>query len=195
MEVVVVSLANIAVQSGTSHVALVGGRVAVIRLAQPADADRVRALHEACAPQTLRDRYLGAPPRLTVAELATLTSPPGGCALVACAGRADGELLGMAQVAGGLPVAEIAVLVRDDHQGRGLGTILARRAMDAAIDLNYQEMVAFGSASNGGLCRLLVRLGLRSFARYDGSMLMLRAPLTASAPSGSPELQRPLAVR
>jgi GNAT superfamily N-acetyltransferase len=194
VEVVVVSLANIAVPCGTTHVALVGGRVAVIRVAQPGDADRVRALHEACDPHTVRERYLGAPPRFTPADLATLISPPGGCALVACAGRVDGELLGMAQVAGGLPVAEIAVLVRDDHQGRGLGTILARRAMDAAIDLNYQEMVAFGSAGNGGLCRLLVRLGLRGYARYDGSMLTLRAPLVAAAPAGWAELERRLAI-
>ena len=196
VEVVVVSVTNIAVQSGTTHVALVGGKVAVIRVALPEDADRVRALHEACAPHTVRERYLGAPPRLTPAELATLIAPPGGCALVACAGRADGELLGMAQVAGGLPVAEIAVLVRDDHQGRGLGTILARRAMDAALELNYSEMVAFGSAGNGGLCRLLIRLGLRAYARYDGSMLTLRAPLTATvAPSIPSQLERSLAVR
>jgi GNAT superfamily N-acetyltransferase len=172
VEVVVVSLHN-----GTAHAALVGGQVAVVRPAEPADADRVRALHEACSAQALRDRYLGSPPRLTGSALAALLTPAGGCALVACAGRADGELLGMAQTCGGLPVAEVAVLVRDDYQGRGLGTILARRAMDAASQLGYTEMVVFGAAGNTALARLLIRLGLRSYARYDGSMLVLRAPL------------------
>lgn len=177
--------ANIAVSSGTSHVALVGGRVAVVRLAGDADADRVRALHLACEPRTLRDRYLGSPPRLTASALAVLLTPPGGCTLVACARRADGELLGMAQVAGGQPVAEIAVLVRDDHQDRGLGTILARRAMDAAILLGYREMVAYGGAGNTGLARLLIRLGLRKHARFDGSMLTVRAPLGVEPTAGA----------
>jgi len=172
-----------------THAALVGGRVAVIRVAGPADGDRVRGLHDACEPRTLRDRYLGATPRLTEGVLSALLRPPGGCALVACAGRADGELLGMAQVAGGLPVAEIAVLVRDDEQGRGLGTILARRAMDAAMGLGYREMVVFGAAGNSRLVRLLIRLGLRPYTRYDGATLTVRAPLTPASVIGAPPLQ------
>jgi GNAT superfamily N-acetyltransferase len=186
---------NSSIQSGPTHAALVGGRVAVIRVAEPGDADRVAALHEACQPRTLRDRYLGAPPRLTDAVLSTLLHPPGGCALVACAGRADGELLGMAQIAGGLPVAEVAVMVRDDHQGRGLGTILARRAMDAAMALGYHEMMVFGAAGNSALVRLLIRLGLRQHARYDGAMLTARVPLTPASVLGAPQpLARPLVV-
>lgn len=179
------SLTNIAVQSATSHVALVGGQVAVVRVAEPADADRVRALHEACDPRTLRDRYLGPPPRLTGLALDTLLAPPGGCTLLACAHRADGEVLGMAQVAGGLPVAEVAVLVRDDQQGHGLGTILARRAIDAATAIGYQEMVVFGQSGNTGLARLLIRLGLRQYGRYDGSMLVARVPLGERALTGA----------
>lgn len=162
----------------TAHVALVGGQVAVVRPAEPSDFDRVRAMHEACSAQSLRDRYLGSPPRLTDAALVSLLQPPGGYALVACAGRASGEIIGMAQAAGGLPVAEVAVLVRDDHQGHGLGTILARRAMDGAAELGYREMVVYGAAGNTALARLLIRLGIRSYARYDGSMLVVRAPLS-----------------
>jgi GNAT superfamily N-acetyltransferase len=177
------SRASLAIQSRTTHVALVGGQVAVVRSAERTDADRVRALHEACSARALRDRYLGSPPRLTASALAALLQPPGGYALVACAGRADGELLGMAQAGGGLPVAEVAVLVRDDHQGRGLGTILARRAMSGAAHLGYREMVLYGAAGNNALARLLIRLGLRPYARYDGSMLIVRAPLGAETPS------------
>jgi GNAT superfamily N-acetyltransferase len=195
LEVVTVSQAKIPAQAGRTHVALVGGRVAVVRAAEPSDADRVRTLHQACEPHTLRDRYLGSPPRLTDSALATLLAPPGGCSLLACGGRADGELLGMVQVAGSVPVAEIAVLVRDDHQCRGLGTILAQRAMAAALSLGYREMVVFGAAGNAGLMRLLSRLGLREFVRYDGSVLTLRAPLGVDLLGGAPTRAGFLALR
>lgn len=163
--------------SGPAHAALIGGCVSVIRVAQRSDADRIRRLHDACSTESLRGRYLGAPPRLTDSTVNALLDPPGGCALIACAARPDGEPLAMAQVGGGLPAADIAVLVRDDYQGRGLGTILASRAMSAALELGYPELVVYGASGNVGLSRLLIRLGLRAYARYDGSMLVVRAPL------------------
>jgi GNAT superfamily N-acetyltransferase len=163
--------------SRPAHAALIGGCVSVIRVAQRSDADGVRRLHDACSAEALRDRYLGAPPKLTGSTVRALLDPPGGCGLIACAARPDGEPLAMAQVGGGLPVAEIAVLVRDDYQGRGLGTILASRAMSAAVELGYREMAVYGASGNARLSRLLIRLGLRAYARFDGSMLVVRAPL------------------
>jgi GNAT superfamily N-acetyltransferase len=164
-----------------THVALVGGRVAVVRRANRTDIDGVRRMHFACSSDTLRDRYLGSPPILSGAEWPELLDPPGGCALVACAGRGDGEVLGLAQVFGRRPVAEIAVIVRDDHQRRGLGTILARRAIDAAMALAYDDMVAYGVAGNAGISRLVRRLELRSQVRCVGSIVTVRAPLGAAA--------------
>jgi GNAT superfamily N-acetyltransferase len=161
-----------------AHVALVGGRVAVIRRATRADIVGARGLHLKCGPETLRDRYLGAPPGLADADLAGLVDPPGGCALVACAGT---EVIGLAQVFGGPPVAEIAVLVRDDHQQRGLGTMLARRAVDAAAALGCRDMVAYGVAGSPRLSRLLGRLELRSQLRCEGPMMTLRAPISGGA--------------
>jgi GNAT superfamily N-acetyltransferase len=161
-------------------VALVGGRVAVIRRATRADLVGVRGLHLACSAETLRERYLGAPPGLADKDLFGLIDPPEGCALVACAGRASGEILGLAQVFGGPPVAEIAVLVRDDHQQRGLGTMLARQAVDMAAALGCRDMVAYGMAGSSRLSRLLGRLELRSQLRCEGPMMTLRAPIASS---------------
>jgi GNAT superfamily N-acetyltransferase len=179
MEVIAMSqpLAS-GVENGPAHVALVGGRVAVIRRATAADVPGVRGLHLACGADTLRDRYLGTPPALTDADLAALIDPPGGLALIACAGRPDGDVLGLAQVFQGPPVAEIAVLVRDDHQQRGLGTMLARRAVEAAAALGCRDMVAYGIAGSSRLSRLLGRLELRSQLRCEGPMMTLRAPIT-----------------
>jgi GNAT superfamily N-acetyltransferase len=163
--------------AGPAHVALVGGRVAVIRRAGRPDLPGIRGLHLACGPETLRDRYLGSPPALTDAALLALAEPAGGCALIACAGRSPGEVIGLAQVFHGPPVAEIAVLVRDDHQQRGLGTMLARRAVEAAAAMGCRDMVAYGVAGSSRLSRLLGRLELRSQLRCEGPTMTLRAPL------------------
>jgi GNAT superfamily N-acetyltransferase len=176
---------------GPTHVALIGGRVAVIRAARLTDAAGVRALHLACSPATLRDRYAGAPPRLTASDVTALLHPTNGCTLVACAGRADGEVLGVAQVIGGPPVAELAILVRDDAQGRGLGTILGGKAVDAALARGCSELIAYGSAANPRPMRLLRRLGLRAHARYDGATVTLRASLL---PDSAPLVKADLSV-
>lgn len=180
-----------ALDSGPAHVALVGGRVAVIRAARLSDTAGIRALHLACTPDTLRNRYVGAPPRLTAASVSALLRPVNGCTLVACAGRGDGELLGVAQVIGGPPVAELAVLVRDDAQSRGLGTILGGKAVDAALASGCSEMVAYGVSGSTQVTRLLRRLGLRGHTRYDGATFAVSAALQ---PEPAAELRPGLSV-
>jgi len=159
------------------YVALSQGRVVLLRVAAPDDAAAVAELHGRCGPRTLHDRYLGPAPRLTQGTLAALLSPPGGCALVAETAR--GEVVAVAQVSarGAAPVADLAVLVRDDHQRLGLGTALLRHAAGVAASLGYQELVASGSADNPRLVRLLLTLGLGPYARVADGLLTVRAPL------------------
>jgi GNAT superfamily N-acetyltransferase len=79
--------------------------------------------------------------------------------------------------------------VRDDAQGRGLGTILGGKAVEVALARGCSEMVAYGSAGNPRLLRLLSRLGLRGHARYEGASVTVSASLGVdSAGVSRPEL-------
>src|SRR5690606_16167709 len=56
-------------------------------------------------------------------------------------------------------VAEVALLVEDRWQGRGLGSILARTLVRETRDLGYAEVRTSTLADNVRMRRLLVSLG------------------------------------
>ena len=157
-----------------AHAALVGGAVVAIRPASHRDAEAVAELHRRSTPGSLRDRYLGTcPPGLGDPDKC-LDAVPGSCTLVAFSGF---RLIGVAQVTGHVPVADVGVLVREDHRKRGLGAILTRHALHVAYLLGHQEAVAFGGPENRALRAMLHRLGLESRTRYTGDLLVTRIPL------------------
>jgi GNAT superfamily N-acetyltransferase len=161
-----------------AHAALRGGAVVAIRPALPRDADAVADLHRRTTPASLRDRYLGATPPGLCEPAQCLEAVPGSCTLVAFSGF---RLVGVAQVTGHVPVADIGVLVREDHRKRGLGAILTRHALHVACELGHQEAVAFGGPENRALRAMLHRLGLESRTRYTGDLLVTRIPLPYQA--------------
>ena len=171
-----------------THAALVGGAVVAIRPARAKDADAVADLHTRATPASLRDRYLGAPPPGLCDPEGCLDAVPGSCVLVAFSGF---RLVGVAQVTGHVPVADVGVLVREGHRRRGLGTILTRHALHVAHVLGHREAVAFGGPENQALRAMLHRLGLEGYTRYTGDLLVTRIPLPYQA---EPPLVEPGAV-
>lgn len=157
-----------------AHAALVGGAVVAIRPARPRDATAIADLHQRSTPGSLRDRYLGMPPPALNDPDECLAAVPGSCTLVAFSGF---RLVGVAQVTGHVPVADIGVLVREDHRRRGLGAILTRHALHVAYVLDHREAVAFGGPENQALRAMLRRLGLEGRTRYTGDLLVIRVPL------------------
>jgi GNAT superfamily N-acetyltransferase len=76
-----------------------------------------------------------------------------------------------------VPVADVGVLVRDDHRRRGLGAILSRHALHVASVLGHSEAVAFGGPENQALRAMLRRLRLEGCTRYTGDLLVTRIAL------------------
>jgi GNAT superfamily N-acetyltransferase len=171
------SLVHVAAPVQPAYVALPNGRVVVIRPSEPADAAAVAVLHSRCGPRSLHDRYLSPPPRMTSALLRSLVSPTGGCALVAV--TRSGDIVGMTQVAAGDEVgdADIALLVRDDHQHAGLGSLLARHSIRTAVSLGFTDLTATGLSTNARLVRMLGHLGLARYLRASDGFVHLRVPL------------------
>jgi GNAT superfamily N-acetyltransferase len=175
------SVVHVAAPVQPVYVALPKGRVVVVRPAEPSDSAAVAVLHSRCGPRTLHDRYLCPPPRVTSTTLRALVSPDGGCALAAV--TKSGDIVGLVQVEAAREpgTADMALLVRDDYQRVGLGSLLARHGIRTALAMGFTDLTSRGTASNARLVRMLVRLGLGPYLRTDERYVQLRVPLADAA--------------
>jgi RimJ/RimL family protein N-acetyltransferase len=166
-------------------VQLTDGVEVVLRAATAADAPLVAALHARCSPQTRALRSLPTRPVLTAAVLQRLIGADGSTSMLAVTPD-GGAAIGLANLIRATPgTAEIALLVEDAWQGRGVGTALARNLIELARAEQLTEIVAVSQVGNGALTRVLRRAGLRPRGRLEGGALRVRATLPASEPQAS----------
>ncbi|MFE0692059.1 GNAT family N-acetyltransferase [Streptomyces xiamenensis] len=149
----------------------------------PGDLAAARELHARCSPQTLRERYHGVRDAEEADRLLPhLLSPRFGHG-VAARDR-DGTLAGLGHLLwdGEGDEVELALLVPDGRQRRGVGTALLRRLLTLAAGAGYTEIYAVTSpcgSGEHGLSALLRASGL-TVGRYpDGETVVLCAPLAA----------------
>ncbi len=137
------------------------------------DRDAFSAWFGRLSDESRRRRFLGPKPRLSARELTYLTEVDhvSHTALVAVDG--DGQLIGEARYATSKPgdrIADFAVTVADEWQGRGVGTRLAARVIEAARANGMTRLTAMTLWDNTAAIALLHRLGFLR-AGYDGDAL------------------------
>ena len=159
-----------------------GTRV-TIRLARPEDAEAVAEMHSRSSEQTRYQRYFAPISEWRGDQLRRLAGGHRGATLVAQDAR--GIIVGLGNVfpdrPGDTVAAEIAVIVEDAWQGRGLGSRLLAHLIELARRQGYAEVVALVLADNSRMLALLERLPL-SWNRGDdpdlgASIVRLCAPL------------------
>ncbi|MFG3438566.1 GNAT family N-acetyltransferase [Nonomuraea sp. NPDC047897] len=145
--------------------------------------EAVRDLHDRCSPETRRFRYFTSMPALPPRMFDRLCDRSRGHSLVA---GHDGRVVAMAHLmfTPDPGIAEMAILVEDRWQGRGLGSALARMLVGAARDLGYAEVKATMLSDNARMRRLLASLGATLCYTEDPGVVEGRLPvgvLTTSA--------------
>ena len=146
-------------QSGTDRdVTLSDGTEVQIRPLTRLYREAVRDLHDRCSPEARRFRYFTAMPVLPPKVFDRLCDRTRGHSLVA---GYDGQVVGLANLmfTPDPGIAEMAFLVEDRWQGRGLGTALAQMLVGQARDLGFAEVRATLLSDNVRMRRLLVSLG------------------------------------
>lgn len=136
-----------------------GTRVA-IRLARPEDAEAVAEMHSRCSVETRYQRYFAPVSEWREDQLRRIAGGHRGATLVA---QDDaGHIVGLGNVfpdrPGDTETAEIAVIVEDAWQGRGLGGRLLTKLVDLARRQGFHDVVALVLAGNSGMIRLLERM-------------------------------------
>ena len=153
------------------------GEVTVRRVDQR-DEPAARRLHARCSPGTLARRYHG-PVSDADRYLPHLLSPHLGHTLAV--ETADGELVALGHLLWDGEETEVALLVEDAWQRRGVGTELLRRLVALAREADCHTVYAVMQASNTAMAATMRRLGLPLEYHLENATLVVSAPLTPAA--------------
>ncbi|MYR05808.1 GNAT family N-acetyltransferase [Gordonia sp. SID5947] len=149
------------------------GGVVHLRPIVPDDADRVVRFHAGLSERTRYMRYFGPTPALPPREVARMTTVDyqKRVALVAVLG---GDIIAIGLYEGlefdGKPEsAEVAFVVADDHQGRGLGPILLEHLAGAAAESGFVRFEAEVLSENPNMVAVFRDAGYQLSRNFDGS--------------------------
>lgn len=160
-----------------------------IRPAQPADMGALHELFVSLSPRTRWLRYRSpGPADLPLTESLRLSHPDPEIHSVLLGVGEDGQVLAVAELIrerSSPEVAEVAVLVRDDWQGRGLGKRIGLAILDEARQTGIQTLRADVSAENTAVKRLLQRSGLPVTIQVAQGDLMVEIDLRPHVPAGA----------
>ncbi|MEU3029706.1 GNAT family N-acetyltransferase [Streptomyces incarnatus] len=141
-----------------------------------------KAMHERCSARTLTLRYHG-PVGDADRYLHHLLSPRFGRTLAAQ--TSSGRIVGLGHLLWDGDETEIALLIEDDWQRRGVGAELLRRLVGMAREAHCDSVYAVTQASNTGMVAAMRGLGLPLDYQVEEGTLVITARLAAE-PSPRP---------
>ena len=158
---------------------LPAGNEITVRRAGPEDRTAALAMHERCSPATLALRYHG-PMADTDRYLTHLLSPRFGQSLAV--ETASGRLVALGHLLWDGDENEVALIVEDEWQRRGIGAALLRRLVEMAVEAGRDSAYAVTQSTNTGMVATMRELGLPlDYQVEDGTLV-----ITASLPSVPP---------
>ncbi|MDN5383802.1 MULTISPECIES: GNAT family N-acetyltransferase [Streptomyces] len=153
------------------------GDAITVRRAGPGDLAAARAMHKRCSTRTLGLRYHG-PAGDADRYLGHLLSPRFGRTLAA---QTDsGRIIGLGHLLWDGDETEVALLVEDEWQRRGIGSELLRRLVAMAVEAGCASVYAVTQPSNTGMVAAMRGLGLPLDFQAEEGTLVVTARLDAT---------------
>ncbi|MFC5062855.1 GNAT family N-acetyltransferase [Actinomycetospora atypica] len=158
------------------------GVTAHLRPITPDDADDVVAFHARLSDRTRYFRYFSPYPTIPPRDLKRFTEVDqhDSVALVLWLGTEIIAIGRYVRLGADDPSAEVAFVVRDDHQGRGLGSILLEHLAAAAEEVGISRFVAEVLAENRAMVHTFRQAGYDVTRALDGSTLHLEFDVAAT---------------
>ncbi|MFG2232808.1 GNAT family N-acetyltransferase [Streptomyces sp. NPDC048723] len=153
------------------------GNEITVRRADGSDRPAARAMHDRCSERTLSLRYHG-PVHDADRYLGHLLSPRFGRTLAAT--TASGKLVALGHLLWDGDETEVALLIEDDWQRRGIGSELLRRLIAMAVEAGCDSVYAVTQASNTGMVAAMRGLGLPLDYQIEEGTLVITARLDAT---------------
>ena len=170
------------VPPGQDVLTLPEGNAITVRRADPGDLEAAKAMHERCSSRTLGMRYHG-PVGDADRYLNHLLSPRFGRTLAVQ--TASGRIVGLGHLLWDGDETEVALLVEDEWQRRGIGAELLGRLVAMAVEAGCESVYAVTQASNTGMVAAMRGLDLPLDYQIEEGTLVITARLdTAAAAAG-----------
>jgi acetyltransferase len=146
-----------------------------LRLTRPSDESRVRALLETLSEPSRYRRFLSGMQEVPDSVVSHFTFyEPRQRMMLAATALVDGKetIMGLADVAlleTGL--AEIALVVGDDHQGKGVGSLLCEAVAELAIQRGATHLKGVMAPENTRMLHLMERIGETVHSRDEDALV------------------------
>ncbi|HTK61995.1 MAG TPA: GNAT family N-acetyltransferase [Pseudonocardia sp.] len=150
------------------------GGVVHLRPITPGDAGRLLEFHARLSERTRYLRFFGAYPRIPDEDLKKFTEVDHRDR-VAFIGLLGDEIVAVGRYIriGEAPAAEVAFVVRDDHQSRGLGSILLEHLAAAARESGIERFEAEVLMENRAMLRVFREAGYQVRREFDHGVVHL----------------------
>ncbi|MEU5088639.1 GNAT family N-acetyltransferase [Streptomyces sp. NPDC021356] len=166
------------VPRGEDVLTLPAGDAVTVRRADTGDLAAARQMHERCSARTLGLRYHG-PVADADRYLNHLLSPRFGRTLAAR--TASGRIVGLGHLLWDGDETEVALLVEDEWQRRGIGAELLGRLVAMAREAGCARVYAVTQAANTGMVSAMRGLGLPLDYQIEEGTLVITARLDTAA--------------
>jgi len=159
------------------------GTSVTIRGMRSSDVDLILEMHQRLSKESIYFRYLS-PYKPTSADLERQCSMEGkaGFTLVAITNQAEEQMVGLAcyRIDKDNPnVAEPAILVEDNFQGRGIGKQLISALFRHAVSKRLEAFISFIDPANRKVFNMVMNSGLPYICKYIDGMKEIRMSLSA----------------
>ena len=164
---------------------LADGTELIVRPIEARDAAMLSAGADALSAETMRRRFLTPKHGLTVAELRYLTDVDfiDHHAVVAVHAEDTRRLAGVGRWVRATEdpeAAEMAIVIADELQGKGLGTEIGRVLVEAALRHGVKRFTATMLAENVAARRMFARISHELHTRVEHGTIALEAELAAA---------------
>ncbi|MBW8484855.1 bifunctional acetate--CoA ligase family protein/GNAT family N-acetyltransferase [Actinomadura parmotrematis] len=158
-----------------ADVVLTDGGTAHLRPIRPADAELLRVFYARLSAETIYYRFFSPRPTLSEREIAHFTTVDYDrrVALIATVGEEMIAVVRYDRLPKRPGTAEVAFLVEDAHQGRGVGPVLLEHIAAAARERGLQRFVASVLPDNRRMTRVFREAGYRAEQRFEDGVIEL----------------------
>ncbi len=154
------------------------GPTILVRPLADGDVDTVAAIFGRLGAESRRRRFNGAKPCLSGAELGELARADATHHALVAHVVGDGRPAALAQlVRTSRDTAEVAFVVADEHQHRGIGSALTRLLLDDARAAGITEITALAGGENRAAVALIRRTASILEIRLEGPEQSIRAAI------------------